>query len=510
MKFDPFKIRKDSESNFTSAWLKYSQELPRNTSLKLIKKGKSHPVNNLIQKFRDVLIKMGFEEVINKTIIPEHEIYWQYGPEAGVILDRVFYLAKLPRKELGLEKERIEKIKEIIGEFDIEKLQEIFRSYKKGKIEADNLIEEIARGLNKSQEKITLLFDSGVLSDLSKLEPEVTKLTLRSHMTAAWFSTLQEYQDKTYPPIALFSIGLRYRNEQREDAEHLRVHNSASIVIMDPNISLEAGEKIVKDILKEIGFEKVTFQMKEITSTYYAYGQEKEVFVEYEGKSWEIGDIGMYSPIALSYYNIKYPVFNAGFGIERIATIINKCRDIRKVVYHYKFMEPEVNDNLIRMRLRYIDKPTTLIGEKIAHKIEEVATKKKDAVGPCEFLIYQDEKIEVYIVEREPGKKLLGPAALNELNVHNCAIYATPQKTQYSIGISYLKALSKRLAAFIEKFYSSDEIEKYYKIRMVRSLPDVNLEIDEYILKYLTGKKKKINIKGPVFITIYVRKKEEQ
>jgi len=387
MKFDPPKIRKDAEADFTSAWLKYSRELPRNTVLRFIKKGKPHPVNDLIQKFRKILIEMGFEEVINRTIIREEEIYWQYGPEAGVILDRVFYLAKLPRKELGLEKERIEKIREIIGEFNVKKLQEIFRSYKKGEIEADNLIEEIAKGLNKSQEKITLLFDSGVLADLSTLEPEVTKLTLRSHMTAAWFSTLQEYQDKTYPPIALFSVGLRYRNEQREDAEHLRVHNSASIVIMDPNISLEAGEKIVKNILMEIGFEKIIFQSKEITSTYYAYGQEKEVFVEYGGKLWEIGDIGMYSPIALSYYNIRYPVFNAGFGIERIAAILSKCEDIRKLVYHYRFMEPEINDDIIRMRLRYIDKPTTEVGEEIANKIEAIATEKRNAIGPCEFLI---------------------------------------------------------------------------------------------------------------------------
>jgi len=65
-------------------------------------------------------------------------------------------------------------------------------------------------------------------------------------------------------------------------------------------------------------------------------------------------------------------------------------------------------------------------------------------------------------------------------------------------------------AAYIEKFYNSDETEKYYKVRMVRSLPDVNLHIDEYILKYLTGKNKKIDVKGPVFITIYVKKRGDK
>jgi len=510
MKLDIAKIKEDAKSDFTNAWVRHSQSLPRNTLVNITKRGKSHPVNDLIQKFRKILINMGFEEVVNRTIIPEEEIYWQYGPEAKIILDRVFYLATLPRKELGLEKRRIEKIKNIIGHFDLKELQNIFRLYKKGKIEADDLIEIMSKNLNKNQKLITKLFDSGVFSELIELKPKVTNWTLRSHMTAAWFSTLKEYQNKTYPPIALFSVGPRYRNEQREDAGHLRVHNSASIVIMDPEISLEAGENITKKILAKLGFKKVQFKLKPVTSTYYAYGQEKEIFVKYKGKLWEIGDIGMYSPIALANYGIKYPVFNAGFGIERIAAIIQGYEDIRKLVYHYKFMEPEVNDEILKRRLRYIDIPKTNLGKVIAKSIEQMAIKHKDAVGPCEFLVYRDKKVAVYIAEKEKGKKLLGPATFNYINIKGCDIYSTPYKTNYSVGITYLTALSKRIGKLIEDFLLSDNKEFYFQIKIARSLRDINLQIDEYIEKYLTGKHKKFLIGGPIFMTVYAKKQKWQ
>ena len=508
MKLDWREIKEEAEKDFTKAWIKYSKEMPKQTEVKLEKKGKSHPVNDLIQRFREILIEMGFEEVINPTIMPEEEVYLQYGPEAKIILDRVYYLATLPRKELGLGKERIERIKEIIGDFDPKKLQEIFRLYKKGKIEADDLIEVISEKLGKEQELITRLFDSGIFSELLELKPKVTNLTLRSHMTAAWFSTLQEYQDKTYPPIALFSIGLRYRNEQKEDKSHLRVHHSGSIVIMDPEMSLEAGEKITREILSKLGFKEVKFKLKPATSTYYAFSQEKEIFVKFAGTFKEIGDIGMYSPIALSNYKLRYPVFNAGFGIERMASILSKCDDIRKLVYHFRFMEPEVSDEILRKRLRYIDFPKTEIGKKIAERIEKVAIKYKDKIGPCRFLAYEDEKVKVWVEEKEKGKKLLGPAALNYLNIKNCEIYATPTKTENSLPITYLKAISQRIAKLLEDFLSSPKKEFCFQIKLVRSLSDLNLEMDEYLEKYLTSKHKKFEIGGPVFLTVRALKED--
>ena len=101
-------------------------------------------------------------------------------------------------------------------------------------------------------------------------------------------------------PVSLFSVGPRYRNEQKEDAGHLRVHNSASLVVMDPNMSLEAGEKIVEKVLKGFGFSDVKYETKKGTSNYYADGLEKEIFAKWNDNWLEIGDIGMYSLISLA------------------------------------------------------------------------------------------------------------------------------------------------------------------------------------------------------------------
>ena len=58
-----------------------------------------------------------------------------------------------------------------------------------------------------------------------------------------------------------------------------------------------------------------------------------EVFVDFYGKDLEIANLGFYSPVALAKYKIWYPVLNLGFGVERIAMILENAKDIRKLIY---------------------------------------------------------------------------------------------------------------------------------------------------------------------------------
>jgi len=117
--------------------------------------------------------------------------------------------------------------------------------------------------------------------------------------------------------VKLFSIGLRFRREQKVDATHLRAHYGASCVIMDPDISLDAGKKVSERILDCLSFKDIHFSLKKATANYYAPAKEYEI---YSGKI-EIADCGMYSPVALANYGIEYPVFNIGFGLERILMV---------------------------------------------------------------------------------------------------------------------------------------------------------------------------------------------
>ena len=193
------KIKEQMEKNFEEAWLE---------TVKLLKikgrfvewgrgEGKTHPVIDLSLKFREILLSLGFEEILNPSILEDKEVYRQYGPEAPIILDRCFYLAGLPRPDIGISKKKILEIKKVIPDFrdfQLEKLREVFRAYKEGKIEGDNLVEELVVKLGLREDKATQLLS--LFPDFLKLQPVPSRLILRSHMTALWFPVLSAVQDK--------------------------------------------------------------------------------------------------------------------------------------------------------------------------------------------------------------------------------------------------------------------------------------------------------------------------
>ncbi|MCK5562693.1 O-phosphoserine--tRNA ligase, partial [Candidatus Bathyarchaeota archaeon] len=231
-------LKRVEKEGFERVWRESARLLPKSKKkLKLVpgKGGKSHPLYNLLQRMRQSFLKLGFIEVSNPIIVDETEVYKQYGSEAPVILDRCYYLATLPRPDIGLSKVKYKEIERCgvrLTEKKIEALQKVLRDYKKGKIESDDLVEKIAEALNIPDSTATLVL-SKVFPEFAALKPEPSTLTLRSHMTSAWFLTLQALRYKLELPIKLFSGDIRFRREQKEDPTHLRVHYSASCVVMD-------------------------------------------------------------------------------------------------------------------------------------------------------------------------------------------------------------------------------------------------------------------------------------
>jgi len=276
MQFHAKTIREKAKKDFEKTWLETAKLLkvggrgmywPKSS-------GQKHSLHELNNKFREIFLSYGFNEVELPSIVAEQEVYKQYGPEAPLILDRVFYLAGLPRKELDISKEKKEQIKKI---------------------------------------------------------PAV--LTLRSHMSASWFSLLAKMQRTHKLPLKLFSIGKRYRREQKQDAYHLYESTSASIVVMAQGITLEDGKDLTRKILQDLRFEKNKIIPKKTTSKYYAPGTDLEVYIAFKGKEIEVANLGFYSPVPLAKYKIWYPVLNLGFGVERVAMVLNGVNDIRKLVY---------------------------------------------------------------------------------------------------------------------------------------------------------------------------------
>ncbi|MGP3702225.1 MAG: O-phosphoserine--tRNA ligase [Candidatus Bathyarchaeota archaeon] len=525
-KFNVKEIRKMAEEDFEKAWIETGKLVKiEGRNINWVEgKGKTHPVIDLALKFRETLLSLGFDEVLNPSIVEEGEVYRQYGPEAPIILDRCFYLATLPRPDIGISKEKIGKIKSLIPEFNednVTVLKKIFREYKEGKIESDNLVEEIVDKLSVKPETATSILK--IFPEFLQLKPLSSKLILRSHMTALWFPVLANIKDKLELPVKLFSIGLKFRREQSLDFLHLYESHVASLVVMAENISLEDGMELTKIVLSKLGFNDVKFIIKKATSKYYAPQTEAEVFIKFNGEWVEVGDEGLYSPVALANYGVEYPVFNAGFGIERLAMIITGENDIRRLAYPHFYLQPEYSDLEIAKMVEIDEKPKTLEGEKVKNAIVQAFLRYGEEKGPCQFLVYEDKllgrNVKVYVYESDVNAKLLGPAALNIIYVYQGNILGIPEKgfekeklvleareKGVSTGITYLEAIASMAAARLEKMVEEGSVgELNLRVKVVKHPSDVNIKIKPQAERYITSKNKKIIVKGPVFLGVKIQ-----
>ena len=512
------------QKDFESAW-KYGGELLNdgsayNMSRVLPKgvRGKSHKVNDLIGRLRERLFEMGFDEVINETIFPAEDVMKQWGPTGYAILDRCYYLAALPRPDVGLSAQKQAKIRSLgieLPEKKVRELQETLHKLKTGEVEADELVREIARVLNIDDARAIEVFEK-TLPEFKKLKPLPSNLTLRSHMTSAWFDTLSAVQHYKSLPVKLFSIGLRFRREQREDAIHLKVHNSASCVVMDEDVSIDVGKWITKELLNPFGFEEFKFDRIETgTDTYYAPGKHYEAYAYHpdfdlgtnESDGWlEVSDFGLYSPVTLANYGIDVPVLNCGPGVERIAMIVYDYGDIRELVYPQFYEKFTLSDEEIRNLISIRLKPLTDQGKEVQNAIVNICKTHGKDPSPVEFVAWEGEMlgeyVKVSVIEPEDNTKLCGPAFLNEIFVTDGNIIGAAMSSGISTGITYIAAFAAEAAHEIEGALKEGNKELEVRIKISRSPNDINIRIDPIAKRYITSQNKKIDLRGPVFTTV--------
>jgi len=517
-------ILRIKEKSFEEAW-KYGGELLNDGSVydrrRLARppsRGVPHVLNDLIEKMRQRLLELGFDEVINETIFPESDIMKQWGPTGLAILDRCYYLAALPRPDVGLSSQKQAMIKNYGIELPAEKvaaLQLTLHKLKTGELESDELIREIAKELDIPDERAIQVFDE-VFFEFKDLKPIASNLTLRSHMTAAWFDTLATVQKHAVVPVKLFSIGPRYRREQREDATHLRVHDSASCVIMDEDVSVDVGKWLIEEFLRPFGFEDFQFrQVATGTDTYYAPGKHYEAFAyaqlfgeaQSNNGGWlEIADFGLYSPLTLANYGIEYPVVNCGIGVERIAMIAKAITDIRTLVYPQFYGEFVLTDDELAGLIALNKIPTTAQGEAIQQAIVNVCKLHGSDASPVEYVAWEGDLfgkfVRVTVIEPEENTKLCGPAFLNEVFVKDGNIIGAQTLEGLSTGITYIRAFAAEAAHEIERALQEGETQLEVRVRISRSPTDLNLRIDPVAARYITSRNKKIDLRGPVFTTV--------
>ena len=532
MKFEPDEIKEAAKKDFDAAWnegKKYVSMPGINVKYPRyhLKYGKPHPVFDTIQRLREAYMRLGFEEFMNPIIVEDREIHKQFGYEALAVLDRCFYIGGLPRPNVGISDERIEEIKSILGEISdegVEKIRQILHSYKKGEIEGDDLVPEIASQLKVSDSKVAVMIDS-VFPEFKSLVPVCSRNTLRSHMTSGWFISLGELCGYRKTPLKLFSVDRCFRREQAEDATRLMAYYSASCVIMDENVSVDDGKAVAAGLLSQFGFSNFTFRPDEKRSKYYVPDTQTEVFAfhpklvgsktKYSDGWVEVATFGIYSPSALSQYNIPYPVMNLGMGVERLAMILHDSTDVRALSYpQFQYKTNWVmSDSEIAAMIYVEDAPATEIGNEIQDAIVKTCEQYGNTPSPCEFTAWEgqlfDKNIRVMVVEPEENTKLCGPAAMNEIISYKNDILGLPRTSRWddafksgvSTGIRYVDAFAARCAREIEDAAQRGEGSET-RVRIIKVPSEINIRLDPIAQRYITGLKKKIDTRGPVFTTI--------
>ncbi|MDI6897264.1 O-phosphoserine--tRNA ligase [Methanocella conradii] len=526
MKFNPEQVKLETREDFDKAWSQCAKYLTpvdegKDYSIKM-ERGKPHPVYETMNRLREAYLNMGFEEMVNPIIIDDVDIFRQFNYEALAVLDRVYYLGGLPRPNVGISDERFAQIEGIIKKplsaEDKETIRAILHEYKKGEIEGDDLVADLAAGLNVQDSKVAVVIDH-VFPEFKKLEPESSHKTLRSHMTSGWFITLGALVNRRRTPLKLFSVDLVFRREQEENADRLRAYHSASCVIMDPDVNVEHGKAVAAGLLKQFGFSQFKFKPDEKRSKYYTPDTQIEVYgyhpalkgsnTKYRDGWVEIATFGIYAATALAQYDIPYPVMNLGLGVERLAMILYQAQDMRDLVYPQFKEDWEMSDEELAHMISMERVPLTKEGHDLAMAIIATAERNGNAPSPCAFEAWSGSlngrKLRVSIVEKEENKKLCGAAYLNEVYVYRGDVLGIPlnnpkfrevQEKGVRVGIRYIDAIANAAARNAE--------EGIYEtaVKMSRAPGDVNIVIDPVGLRYIQGKKRRVDFRGPVFTTI--------
>lgn len=480
------------------------------------RRAREHPVFSTIGRLRELYLRIGFDECCNPLIVDEKEVYRQFGPEAMAVLDRVFYLAGLPRPNVGISKEKIMQIEgilgwELTGEAE-EGLRERLHAYKKAEIDGDDLVHEISLVLKADGAKVVRILEE-VFPEFRDISPESSRMTLRSHMTSGWFITLAAMWDRVPHPIKLFSIDRCFRREQAEGPTRLMSYHSASCVVAGEDVTNEEGKAVSEALLSSFGFSDFRFQPDEKKSKYYIPGTQTEVYAKHPAHGWvEVATFGLYSPSALAEYGIGIPVMNLGLGVERLAMIIHGMDDVRILSYP-QFYPSALSDRDIARGVTLKEEPSTMEGRSLARSISGTAKEHATAPGPCSFLAWRGtihgEEVEVYVEEKEEGTKLCGPACFNEVYVHQGSVLGIPPTERWaqvreqgvSTGILFLDAVSSMASARIEAAARCRE-GIVVQVKMARTPADINLHVPEHAMRFITDSKKKVDVRGPVFLTV--------
>ena len=248
--------------------------------------GKIHPVQQIIQRIREIFLEMGFTEIRGSIV---QTTFWNF--------DALFQPQDHPAREM----------------MDTFYLSEP----KTGKLPRRKLVDVVA----KTHENGWKTGSRGWQYLWSR--DEAKKLIMRTHTTAVTIHYLAEHKE---PPVKVFSVDRIYRNEKL-DYQHLAELHQIEGIIMDKGVTLRDLIGTLTEFYNKLGLRKVQFW-----PSYFPYTEpsvQSTVYVP-KLKTWmELCGMGVFRPEVLEPLGIKYPVLAWGGGLERLIMVMLDVDDIR-------------------------------------------------------------------------------------------------------------------------------------------------------------------------------------
>lgn len=248
--------------------------------------GKIHPLQQIIQRAREIFLEMGFTEIRGPLM---ETAFWNF--------DALFQPQDHPAREM-------------MDTFYL-------ANPKAGGLPKKSLVDAVA----KTHEDGWTTGSKGWGYEWNR--EEAKKLVLRTHTTSETIKYLSKHKT---PPVKVFSVDRVYRNEKVTHIHTAEFHQIEGIVV-DKRVTLRDLMGTLKTFYSRFGLQKVQFW-----PCYFPYTEPSAQAVFYVPKleHWvELCGMGMFRPEVLAPLGIKYPVLAWGGGLERLAMIELGLDDIR-------------------------------------------------------------------------------------------------------------------------------------------------------------------------------------
>ncbi len=248
--------------------------------------GKIHPVQQVIQRVREIFLEMGFTEIRGPIV---ETAFWNF--------DALFQPQDHPAREM---------------------MDTFYLAHpKSGSLPEKSIVNSVA----KTHENGWITGSRGW--EYSWSSKEAKKLIMRTHTTAVTIRYLGRHKE---PPVKVFSVDRIYRNE-KVDYKHLAELHQIEGIIMDRKVTLRDLMGTLKEFYLKLGLKKVQFW-----PSYFPYTEpsmQSTVYVP-ELKTWmELCGMGIFRPEVLAPLGINFPVLAWGGGLERLIMLQLGVDDIR-------------------------------------------------------------------------------------------------------------------------------------------------------------------------------------